>query len=113
RPVLVQFRDPPKQLLIDIWAFFCASAHNCCQLLVAGCQRRLPVLDNWQLSIGNTYYTVTVCGRCWNRPNFRRLRISFSLFFRGLRVIPPLAGTPVRLTGCLPPLLRPSPPPSG
>jgi hypothetical protein len=33
--------------------------------------------------------------------------------FRRLRVEPPLAKTPVGLTGCRPPLVRPSPPPCG
>src|SRR6516225_2807652 len=33
--------------------------------------------------------------------------------FRFLRVLPPLASTPVGLHGCRPPLLRPSPPPIG
>src|SRR5829696_663594 len=33
--------------------------------------------------------------------------------FRLLRVLPPFAGTPVGETGLRPPLLRPSPPPSG
>src|SRR6516165_12204860 len=32
---------------------------------------------------------------------------------RFLRVLPPLASTPVGLHGCRPPLLRPSPPPIG
>src|SRR5437588_10048928 len=32
---------------------------------------------------------------------------------RFLRVLPPLASTPVGLQGCRPPLLRPSPPPIG
>src|SRR5436305_15145682 len=33
--------------------------------------------------------------------------------FRLLRVLPPLAGTPVGLHGCRPPDVRPSPPPIG
>src|SRR5260370_24185424 len=33
--------------------------------------------------------------------------------FRLLRVLPPLASTPVGLHGCRPPALRPSPPPIG
>ena len=33
--------------------------------------------------------------------------------FRFLRVFPPLARTPVGLHGCLPPAVRPSPPPIG
>src|SRR5918911_1424894 len=33
--------------------------------------------------------------------------------FRLLRVLPPLAGTPVGLHGCRPPEVRPSPPPIG
>src|SRR5438309_3262260 len=33
--------------------------------------------------------------------------------FRFLRVLPPLARTPVGLHGCLPPEVRPSPPPIG
>src|SRR5690349_2542595 len=48
---------------------------------------------------GYTAYTFTVCGRTWCVPNLRRRRISFSLFARGERVMPPLAGTPVLLTG--------------
>src|SRR3954454_14573073 len=33
--------------------------------------------------------------------------------FRFLRVLPPLASTPVGLQGCRPPAVRPSPPPIG
>src|SRR4051812_14913170 len=57
--------------------------------------------------------------RCYTSlitPYLRDLRRRTIALFDALprvRVRPPLAGTPVGLTGCRPPLVRPSPPPCG
>src|SRR5438105_1992451 len=48
----------------------------------------------------------------YRRERRRRTMALFDALPR-TRVRPPLAGTPVGLTGCRPPLVRPSPPPCG
>src|SRR4051812_18709716 len=47
------------------------------------------------------------------RRDLRRRTIALFDALPRVRVRPPLAGTPVGLTGCRPPLVRPSPPPCG
>src|SRR6478672_4807307 len=50
---------------------------------------------------------------CPYRRDLRRRTIDLFDALPRVRVRPPLAGTPVGLTGCRPPLVRPSPPPCG
>lgn len=47
------------------------------------------------------------------RRDFRRRTMALFDAFLRFRVAPPLANLPEGLTGCLPPLVRPSPPPCG
>src|SRR3989442_9525074 len=54
------------------------------------------------------HYFGAKCG-----PGRRRRMIAEFDGFRFLRVLPPLASTPVGLHGCRPPAVRPSPPPIG
>src|SRR3954465_14340336 len=84
---------------------FCSndSYYVSCQLSVVSCH-------NGRLTTDGCCYTNLICPY---RRDLRRRTIDLFDALPRLRVRPPLAGTPVGLTGWRPPLVRPSPPPCG
>ena len=96
------------KLRVDVRTFFEGSTHG-----------KLSVVQSWSLvsvyrRLTTSDYTYFVFNFCTPYRRLRRRRI-IALFdaLRGWRVMPPLALLPVGLTGCRPPLVRPSPPPCG
>jgi hypothetical protein len=87
--------DLDKQLIINVWSFFKRSSHILYLEYIS--------LDSRRNHRDNCLFLLL----------FRLRIILLLLVFRGFRVLPPFASTPVGEQGCRPPFALPSPPPIG